>query len=106
MQTLQITLPDNLTAEQLKDFLSERYQIFESGTDLILGKYPVDESQILNKKQIIVLEYLAEGYKYTEIAAKMDMTVDGVRFYVKAIYKKLNVDNAIKAIREYQKQRA
>lgn len=105
MQTLQITLTDDLSAEQLKDFLSERYQIAKSGTDLILGKYPVDDSQILNKKQIIVLEYLAEGYKYTEIAEKMNMTVDGVRFYTKKIYKKLGVNSARQAIKEYQKQR-
>jgi DNA-binding CsgD family transcriptional regulator len=52
----------------------------------------------LNKKEVLILNYLKEGYEYKEIANLMDMTVDGVRFYTKKIYKKLGVNNARQAI--------
>lgn len=52
----------------------------------------------LSAKEQIVLDYLKKGLKYGQIATKMDITVDGVRYYVKRIYKKLGVNNARQAI--------
>lgn len=105
MNKLQLTLKDDLSKELLIEFLKEKYDVSVEESTVDLQKYDVDNSKILKKKQPLVLQYIADGYKYTEIAKTMGMTVDGVRFYVKAIYKKLGVNNAILAIKEYQKQR-
>lgn len=61
-------------------------------------KTPENTPSLLNKKETLVLKYLAEGMIYREIAEKMGFTIDGTRFYIKKIFKKFEVDNAIKAI--------
>jgi LuxR family maltose regulon positive regulatory protein len=41
---------------------------------------------------------LAEGLKYKEIAARLFISLNTVRFHVKAIYGKLDVNNRVRAI--------
>lgn len=53
----------------------------------------------LGKKGLIILELLSKGYTYNEIANEVDISIDGVRFYVKKIYKALDVDNGRDAVR-------
>lgn len=52
----------------------------------------------LTSREIEVLRLLATGLKYSEIAAQLVVSVNTVRFHVKGIYRKLNVDNQGKAI--------
>lgn len=57
-----------------------------------------EKSIKLNQKELLVLNYLKKGFIYSEIAPEMEMTIDGVRYYTKQIYKKLGVNNARQAI--------
>lgn len=52
----------------------------------------------LTDRELEVLGCIAEGLKYSEIAEKLVITLNTVRFYVKEIYSKLNVDNRTKAV--------
>jgi LuxR family maltose regulon positive regulatory protein len=52
----------------------------------------------LTARELEVLSLMAEGLKYTEIAARLFISVNTVRSHVKAIYAKLNVNNRMKAI--------
>jgi DNA-binding NarL/FixJ family response regulator len=56
---------------------------------------------ILNEKEYQVLELLAEGWSYKLIADKMGLSTDGVRFYIKRIYRALNVNSKGEALRIY-----
>ncbi len=61
-------------------------------------------AQILSAKESQVLQLFNIGYSYEEAASAMGISVDGVRYYVRNIYGKLNVDNKIDAIRVFKTQ--
>jgi LuxR family maltose regulon positive regulatory protein len=46
-----------------------------------------------------ILKIFASGDSYEDAAALLNISVDGVRYHVKNIYKKLQVNNKIDAIR-------
>ncbi len=52
----------------------------------------------LTERELEVLGLMAEGLKYKEIAAKLIVSVNTVRYHVKAIYSKLQVNNRTQAI--------
>ncbi len=52
----------------------------------------------LTERELEVLRLMAEGLKYKEIGERLFISLNTVRFYVKAIYSKLNVNNRTKAI--------
>lgn len=47
------------------------------------------------------LDQLAKGYAYKEIAARMEISVDTVRSYVRAVYEKLHVHSRTEAVVTY-----
>jgi len=66
---------------------------------------PVEMIEPLTERELDVLRLMAEGLKYKEIAARLFISLNTVRFHVKAIYGKLGVNNrtqAIKAARQQQ----
>ena len=59
----------------------------------------------LSEREIEVLHLMAEGLKYKEIAGRLFISLNTVRFHVKTIYGKLNVRNrtqAIEVARQFQ----
>jgi LuxR family transcriptional regulator, maltose regulon positive regulatory protein len=52
----------------------------------------------LTDREIEVLRLIAEGLKYEEIAERLVISVNTVRFYVKEIYGKLGVNNRMRAV--------
>lgn len=58
----------------------------------------------LSKRERIVLENLAEGYLYKEIAKNLSISVHTVRSHVHHIYEKLHVSNRTEAIRKVQRR--
>lgn len=61
-----------------------------------IGLAPLIEP--LTDREVEVLRLMAEGLKYKEIAARLFISLNTVRFHVKAIYGKLNVNNRTQAI--------
>ncbi len=57
----------------------------------------------LSEREIEVLRFLADGLKYDEIAEQLVVSVNTVRFYVKEIYSKLQVNNRTKAVETARK---
>ena len=55
----------------------------------------------MGRKGHDVLKCLSEGYSYNEIAEETGITVDGVRYYIKKIFKHLGVNNGRDAVRMY-----
>lgn len=52
----------------------------------------------LSSLDIKILEMLAEGYTYKEVSDNTALTIDGVRYHIKKIYKNLHVKNKVEAI--------
>jgi LuxR family transcriptional regulator, maltose regulon positive regulatory protein len=61
---------------------------------------PKDETLIeaLSDRELEVLRLIAQGMKYEEIAEALVITLNTVRFHVKQIYRKLDVNNRTNAI--------
>lgn len=47
----------------------------------------------LTEKEFIVMKYLKEGRTYGEISNYLGISINGVRYYIKCIYRKLHVKN-------------
>ena len=60
-----------------------------------------DETDNLAPREKQVLELLASGYVYKEIADKLGIGSETVRTYVKNICKKLQVRNRLEAVARY-----
>ncbi len=55
----------------------------------------------LNDKEQVIMQMLKEGHDYNTIARHIGMTVDGVRYYVKTLYRKLQVKSRGELLRKY-----
>lgn len=64
-----------------------------------------DDENTLNEKEQQVLKYLAEGLNYAAIGSKMHLSVNGVGYYIRNIYRKLEVNSRSEAVREGLKKR-
>jgi DNA-binding NarL/FixJ family response regulator len=61
------------------------------------------EAATLSKREQETLAFLAEGFRYKEIAEKMGISFNTVREYVHSIYRKLHVTSRTEAISKYQR---
>ncbi len=48
-----------------------------------------------------VLKLLSDGYSYKIIGDKLDTSLDSVRYYIKALYRKLQVNSKCEAIKKF-----
>lgn len=58
-------------------------------------------TQKLKIKEQQILLYLVDGKTYDEIAEALSIKIDNVRYYIKSIYKKFQVNNRSSAIQKY-----
>jgi DNA-binding NarL/FixJ family response regulator len=59
------------------------------------------EHSILTEKNLQVLHLLAEGWAYKTIADRIGISIDGVRYHIKEIYRALGVQSIAQAVRKY-----
>lgn len=57
----------------------------------------------LTPRQLDILKLLAEGETYDNIAYILNISTNGVKFHLKAIYQKFEVDNRIQAVKYYER---
>jgi DNA-binding NarL/FixJ family response regulator len=55
----------------------------------------------LSKREREVLEHLAQGVPYKEIADVLSLSIDTVRIHIKGIYSKLHVHSRGEAVAKY-----
>lgn len=100
----EVTVPaDSERVDRLTNFLKKNHLSFTQKSTSHENKNGIIDIKALGKKGLLVLNYLSEGLTYLEIANKLDITVDGVRYYIKKIYKVLRVSNSAEAVRYYVK---
>jgi DNA-binding CsgD family transcriptional regulator len=61
--------------------------------------------EIMSDRELEVLERLSDGKSYGTIATDMNLSVDGIRYHIRNIYKKLNVHTRAEAIKKGLKYR-
>jgi DNA-binding NarL/FixJ family response regulator len=60
------------------------------------------ETDFLSLKERQLLHLFSDGLSYDETAQVMDISTNGLRYHVRNIYKKLNVDNKVDALRVFK----
>jgi two-component system, NarL family, response regulator LiaR len=66
-----------------------------------LKSHTTDASLGISKREKEILEYLAKGNTYDEIASQLFISINTLKSHVYRIYTKLNVDNRTEAINKY-----
>lgn len=62
---------------------------------------PPQQLLLFKEKEKLVIEELAKGMTYEQVAENLGISINGVRFYVKKIYRLLGVKNAREAVSKY-----
>lgn len=64
----------------------------------------IEESHTqLSPRELEVVEGLAQGHTYAQIADQLGVTENTLKTYIKRVYSKLNVHNRTQAVLETQK---
>ena len=71
------------------------YEKYEAKTDLLLSS--------LTTRELEILEILSQGYSNRKIAGKLEITDNTVKFHLKNIFEKIQVDNRTQAVAFYNK---
>ena len=69
-----------------------------------LGTLPLPESEMLSPREREVLNLLAHGYLYKEIAESLGVSLPTVNTYVRRIYEKLHVRSRAQAVARFTQQ--
>ncbi len=64
------------------------------------GNVQTEKDKLSDKEQKIVV-FLVDGLSYQKIADHMGMSIDGIRYHIKNIYKKLQVTSKAEVIKKY-----
>ncbi|HTI98251.1 MAG TPA: response regulator transcription factor [Dongiaceae bacterium] len=66
------------------------------------GEEPFDEkSGQLSPREQAVLDGLAKGWTYKQLAGELDISIDTIRTYIRRIYEKLHVQSRTEAVAKY-----
>lgn len=60
-----------------------------------------DHWESLSRRQIEIIDYIAEGLNAGEIAEKIGISINGIQYHIRAIYSKLNVENKTSLLKKY-----
>lgn len=81
------------------EYIQTLLAVFPAAVRSNSKSHPVDGLiEPLSERELEVLRLAAHGLKYAEIAEKLVISVNTVRFHIKSIYGKLSVDKQVKAI--------
>ena len=103
-------LKDPVTADEIIKAIHDLYKggspmspyIARKVIDSFQKPFINEESSILSIREKEVLELLAKGLLYKEIAEKLGVTHETVKKHLKNIYQKLHVQNKIEALNKFR----
>ncbi|WP_271751021.1 LuxR C-terminal-related transcriptional regulator [Cohnella sp. JJ-181] len=79
--------------------------ILEAARSGSVASHPPLANEALTEQEEKVLDLLVEGFIYKEIAVRLGIAVDTVKFHMKNVYRKLGVNNRTQAIERAQRYR-
>jgi len=65
-------------------------------------KYQITDSETLSEQERRIGRLLADGLTYQEVADAMNITVNGIRYHIKSIYKKLHIHSKGALVRYFK----
>lgn len=66
-------------------------KIIQYFTPITQKQITTDENERLSEKEVLVTNLLRDGASYQEIAQLLGISIDGVRYHIKKIYRKLQI---------------
>ena len=73
----------------------------DDAEDLPVVRQPLPPGEELSPREQEVLELLARGYLYKEIADRLNISVPTVNTYIRRMYEKLHVRSRSQAVAKY-----
>lgn len=103
-------LKDPITVEEISKAI---YDLYNGGSPMspfiarkVIGTFqkPMinDENSLLSSREKEVLELVAKGLIYKEVAHRLEISADTVKKHLKNIYQKLHVQNKIEALNKFR----
>jgi DNA-binding NarL/FixJ family response regulator len=65
------------------------------------GKAAEKEQSLLSPRETMVLDCLAKGLTYKQIADQLEISIDTIRTYIRRVYEKLHVQSRTEAVAKY-----
>ena len=65
------------------------------------GNKTIKNKTELTKKEVQIVLFLVDGLSYQKVADQIGVSIDGVRYHVKNIYKKLQVSSKAQVVKKY-----
>lgn len=101
VDTIKLALNQGIDQTRLIQYLEKNYTVLEIEPNLYVLDNKEQKSIQLKEKEHIIVDYITKGMTYKEISDELGMSIDGVRYYIKRIYKKMGVHNSRQAINNY-----
>ena len=73
-------------------------KVLDSFRKMLEKKTDTNQFELLSEKERNIIEFLASGLSYQEIADTIHLSIDGVRYHIRKIYEKLEVNSRSEAI--------
>jgi len=67
------------------------------------GNKTIKDKTELSKKEVQIVRFLVDGLSYQKVADEIGVSIDGVRYHIKNIYKKLQVSSKAQIVKKYLK---
>ncbi|MCB0278928.1 MAG: response regulator transcription factor [Calditrichaeota bacterium] len=80
-------------------------KVLDSFRKMLEKKSENNQFQLLSDKEKQIIEFLSNGLSYQEIADRIHLSIDGVRYHIRKIYEKLEVNSRSEAIALAMKHR-
>ena len=106
--------------KRLREAIKEAYQggspisgsVARKLVDYFRGPAPADKKEAedplapLSPREVDILQLLAEGHAYKQIADELDISINTIRTHIKRIYEKLHVHSRMEAVRFLREREA
>ena len=103
-----ITYPPDLPVSQRRDEIAEAIEAVASGEQVVAGPPDADSSgdipfwpgqdEGLTAREAEVLSLIAGGLSNNDVAARMGLSINSVKSYVRSSYRKIDVDSRSRAV--------
>jgi DNA-binding NarL/FixJ family response regulator len=88
-------MTSSIARKVVASFQKQRPEL--SGKENISG----EKGNLLSPREAAVLDGLAKGWTYKQLASELDISIDTIRTYIRRIYEKLHVQSRTEAVAKY-----
>ncbi len=110
MKETTLLLENDQLMDELISLLKQKFDVLTTDNQkdklVLLAKSQRNRKSSIEKhglsvRQVQIMNFLAEGLTYNQMSDQIGISVDGVRFHIKQIYRGLDVTNSREAIKRF-----